>query len=116
MFGQRPQSYPIALVLCAVLLLLFGLSQVHILRQTISGTYHYHIQGPMRTTSDAGYPAQRAEEKAKVTQLKSEEEIIKEDSEEIVNPDFYSDAYWSTNLEKRSEVQNSILHNSHSKI
>lgn len=109
MFGQRPRSYPIALAMCAVLLLLFGLSQVHVSRQTISGSYLYHIRGPMRATTGVGYPAQRAEEKEKVIQLKTEKEVIK-DPEEIVDSDFYSDAYWSTSVEKRSEVHDNILY------
>ena len=96
MFGQRSRNYPVALALCAVLLLLFGLSR-HVSRRILP------THGPVLATSD-GDTIQRAEEEVRVNHSSIEEQVIDEDPEEIVNPDFYSDAYWSTSLEKRSQV------------
>jgi hypothetical protein len=55
-------------------------------------------------TSDGVYAVERADDIVSVNQSKTAEQIFKEDPEKVVNPDFYSDAYWSTNLEIRSEV------------
>ena len=101
MLGQRPRSYPVALALCAVLLLLFGLSR-HVSRQVLP------IHGTMLAMSEDD-TVQRAEEKVRVNHSNTEEQVINEDPEEIVNPDFYSDAYWSTSFEKRSEVRKKIV-------
>jgi hypothetical protein len=56
-------------------------------------------------TSDGVYAVERADEIVSVNQKsKTAEYIIEEDPKKVVNPDFYSDAYWSTSLEKRSKV------------
>ena len=106
MFGQRPRSYPVVLALCSVSLLLFGLSR-HMSRRILSTGG----PGPVVATSDS-YTVERVDsgEGVRVNQSKMEEQIVEGDPEEIVNPDFYSDAYWSTSLEKRSEVCACVFH------
>ena len=106
MFGQRPRSYPVVLALCAVSLLLFGLSR-QISRQILSTDG----PGPVLAASDS-YTVERVDsgEGVRVNQSKMEEQIVEGDPEEIVNPDFYSDVYWSTSLEKRSEVCACVFH------
>ena len=103
MLGQRSRSCPVVLALCAAFLILFGISR-HVSRQIIVPTL---TPGPVLVTSD-GYAAERVEENFKVsenqTESKMAEQIFKEDPEKVMNPDFYSDAYWSTSLKKRSEV------------
>lgn len=99
MFGQRPRSYPVVLALCAVFLLLFGLSG-RVSRRMLP------THGPALTTTD-GYTVERVEEEMRVNQSKASEEQSGTEgnpTEEVTDPDFYSDAYWSTSLEKRSEV------------
>ena len=117
MFVQRPRSYPVVLLLCSALLLLFGLSQVHISsEQKLVGSSHYHARGPILATSDE-YPVQSIGGKVKVNrnqikanQRKTEEQAIAEHPKAMVEPDFYSENYWSMSLEKRSEV-NDIVYN-----
>ena len=101
MLGQRSRSCPVVLALCAAFLILFGVSR-HFSRQIVVPTL---TPGPALATSD-GYAVERVEEKVSENQSESKiaEQIFREDPEKVMNPDFYSDAYWSTSLKKRSEV------------
>lgn len=101
MLGQRSRSYPVVLALCAAFLILFGVSR-HVSRRIVVST---PTHGPPLATSD-GYAVEGVEENVSENQSESKiaEQIFEEDPKKALNPDFYSDAYWSTSLEKRSEV------------
>ena len=102
MFGQ---SSPIALVLCAILVFVFGLIQVHVSRKTLTDSRRYHIQGPVvGTAAGGGYYLENRDRRIKVEQKQIVEQVSNEDGKEEPKANFYSENYWSMSLEKRSEV------------